>query len=266
MMKLFLPVLLSGLSFGAAAQSGGPDEGPADGQPPRWGIGVAVAINDSEFAGEGTRVIPLPLVSYNGDRFFFRGLSAGWRIVDNDNFELSVLGKFRMDGFSVDDLGRRELARNGIDYRLIEDRDKAFDVGLGMKWSGKAGELEAKLLADATDTSGGHEFSVEYGYPFQVGQGSLTPNAGVTWMSDDMTNYYYGTLDKEVARGVVDYKPGAAAIPHVGVGYFRPLGEKWSIMGSAKYSLLPDEIKDSPFVEPDTDGTASLFVGFVRGF
>ena len=66
MMKLFLPVLLSGLSFGAAAQSGGPDEGPADGQPPRWGIGVAVAINDSEFAGEGTRVIPLPLVSYGG--------------------------------------------------------------------------------------------------------------------------------------------------------------------------------------------------------
>ena len=66
--------------------------------------------------------------------------------------------------------------------------------------------------------------------------------------------------------GVVDYKPGAVTIAHVGVQYFRPIGEKWSVMAFAKYSRLPDEIADSPFMEPDTDGSASMFIGFSRGF
>lgn len=262
MMKFLLPVLLSGLSFNAVAQS----EESDGGEPRGWSLGLAAVVSDSPYAGEGTRMIPIPLVSYNGENFYFRGLSAGWRFVDTGNFELAAIGKFRFDGFSVDDLGKQELARNGIDHRLLEDRDKGFDLGLGMKWSGKAGELEAELLADATDTSGGQELSIQYGYPFQVGQGNLTPNVGASWLSDDMANYYYGTLDKEVARGVVDYKPDAVAIPHVGVNYFRPLGEKWSVMASVKYSMLPDEIKDSPFIEPDTDGTASMFIGFSRGF
>ena len=269
MMKLLWPVLLSALSFNAVAQSGGGEEGDGggpEGGPPRWSLGVAAAVSDSPYAGEGTRVVPVPLVGYNGERFHFRGLSGGWRIVNTENFELSAIGNIRFDGFEVDDLGRRELARNGLDYRLLEDRDNGFDLGLGMKWSGSAGELEAKILADATDTSGGQEFKLEYGYPFQIGQGNLTPSVGVTWMSDDMANYYYGTLDKEVARGVVDYKPDALAIPEIGIGYFRPIGEKWALMGSVKYSMLPDEIKNSPFIERDTDSTVSMFIGFSRGF
>lgn len=266
MMKFFLTALLSGLSFSAIAQSGGPDEASGEGGPPRWGVGIAVIANDSEYAGEGARVIPFPMVSYNGDRFSFRGLGAEWHFVKTDNFEISALGKFNMGGFKVDDLGKQELARNGIDYRLLDDRKGGFNVGIGAKWSGKAGELEGKLLSDVTGASSGQEATFEYSYPFEVGQGQLSPKVGVTWMSDDLANYNYGTLKKEVARGVVDYKPGSVVVPDIGVGYFRPLGEKWTLMGFAKYSILPDEIKDSPLVEQDKDGTASIFVGFVRGF
>lgn len=266
MMKFLWPVLLAGMSFGAVAQTGDEEGDGPDGGPPRWSLGLAAVIKDSPFAGEGTRVMPIPLVSYQGERFSFRGLSANYLIVESDSFELSALGKFRMDGFEVGDLGKVDLARNGVDYRLLEDRDMGFDLGLSLKWSGKAGELEVQLLADATDTSGGQEVAIEYGYPIALGKGRLTPSLGVTWMSKDMANYYYGTLDEEVARGVVDYKPGAVAIPQVGVQYFRPVGDNWALIASASYSLLPDEIQDSPLIEPDTDGTAMMFVGFSRGF
>lgn len=265
MMKRLWPVLLSGLSFHAFAQAGG-DEGEGPGGPPRWGLGLGAIVNDSPYAGEGTRVMPIPLLSYNGERFYFRVGGAGWRIVENDSFELAAVGKLRFDGFDVKDLGREELAGNGIDYRLLEDRDKGFDVGLNMKWTGSAGEIEVELLADATDTSGGQEASIQYGYPFELGRGTLTPNVGVSWQSKDMANYYYGTLAEEVARGVPDYKPGAVTLPSGGLSYFRPIGEKWSLMAFAKYTRLPDEIQDSPLIEPDTSGTASVFVGFSRGF
>lgn len=264
MKKLLCPVLLSALSFNAVAQTGEDDAQP--GGPPRWGLGLGLIANDSPYAGEGTRVMPIPLVRYSGERFYIGMGGAGWRIVENDSFELTALGKLRFDGFDADDLGREELARNGIDRRQLEDRDKSFDIGLDMKWTGRAGEIELELLADATDTSGGQEASIQYGYPFDLVKGILSPNVGITWQSEDTANYYYGTLDKEVARGVVDYKPGAVTIPHIGVSYFRPLGEKWSLMAFAKYSSLPDEIKDSPLIEADTNGTASMFIGFSRGF
>ncbi|PZQ18448.1 MAG: MipA/OmpV family protein [Rhodanobacter denitrificans] len=266
MKKRLWPVLLSGLSLHAAAQPGAADDVPPDGFPPRWSIGLAAMVSDSPYAGEGTRMMPIPLIAYEGERFYFRGITAGWRLFSGDSFELAAIGKFRFDGFDVDDLGRRELAANGVDYRLLEDRDFGFDLGLGMKWSGRAGELEVELLADATDTSGGQEVSIQYGYPFAIGQGMLTPTVGATWQSKDLANYYFGTLGKEIARGVVDYKPGSVAIGHVGLNYFRPIGSKWSLLASAKYSSLPDEIKDSPLIDRDANGSASVFFGLSRGF
>ncbi|WP_425607214.1 hypothetical protein [Pseudoxanthomonas mexicana] len=58
----------------------------------------------------------------------------GWRFVANETFEFSALAKLRPDGFEVRDLGRAELARNGIDHRLIEDREIGVDFGLAAKW------------------------------------------------------------------------------------------------------------------------------------
>jgi MipA family protein len=271
MKKLLLSALLSALPFTALAQVADPDEatsGESEQQqgPPRWNLGMAAVINDSPYAGEGTRLIPIPFFGFQGERFFVRGLSAGWQFVQNDSFELAAVAKFKLDGFKVNDLGRSELATNGIDYRLLEDRDSAVDLGLSAKWKGGFGELETEILADATDTSGGQEVSLQYSYGVNVGRGQLSPNVSAKWLSEDTANYYYGTLDKEAARGVVDYKPGSVVIPSVGVSYFRPIGKTWSLLGFAKYDLLPDEITDSPLVEPDTDGSFTVFVGFSRGF
>ncbi len=271
MKKLLLSALLSALPFTVLAQVADPDGGLPDESeqrqgPPRWSLGIAAVVNDSPYAGEGTRVIPIPLFGFQGEHFFFRGLSAGWQFVESDSFELAAVAKLKLDGFKVKDLGRSELAANGIDYRLLEDRDSAVDLGLSAKWKGGFGELETEILADATDTSGGQEVSLQYSYGFEVGKGQLSPNVSAKWLSEDTANYYYGTLDEEVARGMVDYKPGSVVIPSVGVSYFRPIGEKWSLLGFAKYDLLPDEITDSPLVEPDTDGSFSIFVGFSRGF
>lgn len=270
---LLCSALLPGVSFNAVAQTQPPDDawpqtdqqGPPPG-PPRWGAGVAAVVSDSPYAGEGTRVVPIPLLSFQGEKFRFQGITASWSLLSGEKYEFAAIAKLRFDGFKVKDLGRAELARNGVDYRLLEDRDMGVDVGLGGKWFGRAGELEVELIADATDTSGGQEASFQYGYPLAWGKGTFSPTIGATWMSKDLANYYFGTLDEEVARGVVDYKPGASTITHVGFTYLRPLGEKWALMGIARYSQLPDEIQDSPLVEADTSGTSSLFLGISRGF
>ena len=269
MKKLLLFALLAGSSAGAMAQTAPPSEdgSPPEGPPPwRWGLGVGAVASDSPYAGEGMRVMPVPLISYQGENFFFQGIRAGWQFVRNESFELAAISQFRFDGFEIEDLSRQQLAANGLDARLLEDRDHSLDAGVTAKWSGSAGELEIELLTDVTDKSGGQQYSIQYGYPIHLGPTMVTPNVGATHLSDDTANYYYGTLDEEVARGVIDYEPDAATVPYVGLNVMHFFGERWTMFAFLKYSLLPDEIKDSPLLEPDSDGSASVLIGVQRGF
>ena len=260
-------LLLTGASLGADSQekdAEARESGRDDTRSP-WAFGVGTIVSDSAYAGERSRVIPVPVVSYLGERFFIRGVSIGYQLFKDDAIQLDLLGKYRFAAFEVDDLGASELASNGIEPRLLEDRDGGVDLGFGMKWTGIAGELDFELLADATNTSGGQEVKLEYSYPISVGLGRLSPSTGITWMSQDLANYAFGTLDSEVARGVVDYRPGAATIPQVGLSFAHPLSRKWFFFGSVRYAVLPDKIRQSPLIEDGVDGEASLLLFFTRG-
>jgi MipA family protein len=232
----------------------------------RWTLGVALSASDSAYAGEDIRVRPFPLVTYDGDRVFWRGLSGGVHAFKGDSFTFDVILSGRFDGFDIEDLGRQELARNGVDASLLEDRDDGLDVGLAASWEGRAGEIKLRALADATDTSSGYEFSLDYAYPLQWGRTRVIPAVGARWMSKDLANYYYGTLDEEVARGVPLYRPDAVVVPELSVGLFRPIGDKWMLFGSVKYEFLPNEITDSPLMDHDARGAAGLRIGLSRGF
>ncbi|MET0290253.1 MAG: MipA/OmpV family protein [Pseudoxanthomonas sp.] len=232
----------------------------------RWSIGVAANARQSSYAGEGTRIRPFPLVTFEGERVFWNGLSAGFHAVKSEHFALDLVISGRFDGFDIEDLGQRELRTNGLDPALLEDRDDALDAGLALRWFGRAGQLKLRALADVTDTSAGQELTLDYGYALQWGKTTVVPGASVTWMSKDLVQYYYGITDEEVARGVTPYAPGAAVVPQVSVGFQRALGEKWKIIGAVSYQFLPSEITDSPLSEPETDGSAGLRLGITRSF
>jgi len=265
MNKVIAFALLAGASTGSMAQAS-EDSLTDDGPPQRWALGVGAIVQTSPYAGESMRVQPVPLISYEGEHFFFRGITAGWQFVDSETFELAAIAQLRFDGFEIKELGRRELAANGLDSRLLEDRDDSLDAGISASWSGSAGELELELLADVTGKSKGQEFSLQYGYTLDLGPTQITPNIGVTYLSKDMANYYFGTLNSEVARGVIDYKPDAATIPYVGVNFMRSFGNNWTFLAMLEYSVLPNKIKDSPLLERNTNGTGELIIGVQRAF
>ena len=256
-------LLILAPALAAAQQPAGEDGAPSRSP---WGIGLGAVASQSPYAGEGTRVIPVPLLSYEGERFYLRGLTGGWRLVDTPALELGLIARARLDGVDIDDLDRGQLLRNGVDPDLLDDRKRGLDAGLEAEWSGVGGELQLELLTDVSGRSRGQEASLHYGYPMRAGGGLLTPIVGATWWSSDLADYYYGTRPAEVARGVRDYRPGAVTIPHVGVSFLRPLGRTWSLVGSLRYSRLPGAIGDSPLVDPGTNHSASLFLGISRGF
>lgn len=235
-------------------------------QAPRWGLGVGAAVSDSVYAGEGTRVTPFPLLSYQGERFYWRGIQGGAHLVKRGGFSLDATLSARFDGIDRDDFGVLELAGRGIDRALLEDRDDGFDLGLAGSWRGAMGQLDLGVKGDITSTSKGHEVNLSYSYPVQWGATRIAPNIGVSHLSKKLANYYYGTLPEEVARGVASYQPGSAAVARIGIDVMRPFAGNWVFIGNIAYRKLPSKLADSPLVEKDKDGAVSAFIGVSRGF
>ncbi|RXR08266.1 MipA/OmpV family protein [Pseudoxanthomonas composti] len=255
----FASLALSTLPLAAIAQQAPRSQG-------QWSIGAAAALIDSPYAGEGTRVRPFPLVSYEGERFFLRGISGGMHLYRNEGFRLDALLSARLYGFDIDDLGRRELAANGLDADLLSDRDDGIDAGFRAVYGATWGSLTLDALHDISDTHRGYELALDYRYTWLLDRTALTVNAGNSWMSANLSDYYFGTLDEEVARGVTAYRPGSVRIPRVGLTVMHPLGAKWQLMASAEYQFLPNDLQDSPLLEADRNGMGRLVLGLSRSF
>jgi len=230
----------------------------------RWGLGAGVIAMDRAYVGEDTRIRPIPLLSYEGDRLFLRGISGGYHLFRTPEVSFDVLGSARIEGLNKDDLGFSQLASRGINRNLLEDRGDEFDLGLGFTWRGHFGELQLRALTDVTGTSKGQELALTYSRRLQLGLLTLTPLIGVSYFSDNLANYYYGTLDEEVARGVVRYRPDAVAVPQAGINLARPFGQHWVMMGGVRVLLLPDKLVDSPLIDSHT--TTSVFLGLTYRF
>ncbi|MGO1001149.1 MipA/OmpV family protein [Lysobacter sp. CA196] len=255
------------LPFGLYAQVSQVDgEQRADVPPSRWSVGIAAGVRTEVYAGEGNHSRVVPFAGYEGERFYWRGLDAGYHLLKRDGFVLDGFIAGRLDAMDADDFGAAALARRGIDRNLLEDRDDSIDAGLAASWRGAAGEVTLALKADIADKSGGYEADLSYNYPFQAGGMLFTPSVGVSVWSKDLANYYYGTLDEEIARGVVSYRPGSVAIPHAGIMLAKPFAKKWRFIANLSYQVLPDEIQDSPLVEDGTEGVGSVFMGLSRNF
>lgn len=258
-------ILLAAAGTAMAQQSGVATPSP-DAPPSRWALGLGASVSNGVYAGEGTRVTPFPLVSYEGERFFWRGISGGAHLLKRGPWTLDATLSARMDGIERGDFGQLELAERGIDRALLEDRDNGLDLGIAATWRGALGQLAFDVKGDVTGASKGYEAGIKYAYPYQWGSTRISPHVGVAHLSKKLANYYYGTLPDEAARGVVDYQPGSATIARIGVDVMRPFAGRWAFIGNVSYKKLPGKISDSPLVEKDTDGTVSAFIGVSRGF
>ncbi len=268
-MPKLITILALVFPLSALGQSGATDEWTAvdarASDEDRWTLGVGVSAKDSPYAGEGVRVRPFPYVVYEGEHVYWRGDTFGVHLARTTHFTLDAVVEGRFDGFDRDDLGRRELAENGVDATRLDDRDDTADAGVAARWAWGGHALDVGALADITDTSGGYELSADYSYRIGIGRGTIMPGVGVRWLSDDLANYYYGVRAEETFAGA-EYRPDAALVPQAGVAFVYPLAGKWRVRGLVQYEWLPDELADSPLLERGSDAVGHVVIGVARTF
>lgn len=231
-----------------------------------WALGAGVAVVERAYASKNSRVVALPLVGFEGERWFLRGTRGGIHLLRSEAFTLDALAAIRFDGIDVDDLDRGKLNGNGVDRDLLDDRDDAIDAGLSARLRQRWGVVRATATGDVSGTNDGYTVRLDYGFPLRVGTGVVTPRVGVTRWSGKLVDYYYGTSNREIERGVPAYDPGHATFASVGADLIYRLGQDWSVVGHLEYAQVPDDVQDSPLVDRNQDGAFDIMLGFNRRF
>lgn len=256
-------VLFSFFPFAALAgsNSAGDDDASA-----RWMLGIGASARAPLYLGEDGLRFVFPFVDYQGERVYLSGDAAGVRLLHREHVSINAFVAAHAEGMDAEDLSRSELAARGIDRDLMDDREFGADAGVSVVWRGAGGEFAADVRADVSGVSDGHQASLDYRYPFKIGRTALLPGVGATLLSKNLANYYYGISAKEVARGIVAYRPGEVVVPHAGLAVIVELNERWALLSGARVDAFPNAIRDSPIVDEGADVVPSAFVAVARRF
>lgn len=208
-------------------------------------IGLLGAYIDTPIKGidDEDKTAVAPLIIYEGERFFFRATSFGWKFIDDENFEFAVLaeGRFAESWDSSD-----SNALTGMD-----DRDPSLDGGI--QFTAQEGNFGAKVTAvgDLTDTHSGWEVRTEGFYQTRMGKWLPRFSLSVIYQSEDLVDYYYGVESSEAILGRPAYSPDGDVIFRLQAVTAYALRPKWTVILGTRYDFFGSEVDDSPITDDD---------------
>ena len=234
------------------------------------GGGVGFVTQPYAGAEDGVRVFPIPMISYQAERFRFEGKTLSAQLYANDRFAVSAIADWRFQSYDAED----SPVLDGMD-----DRNGTLEAGVRVTKALGGVNLSGSALVDTLSRHGGYELNATASYELSDWRPlSVRPFAGLRYQSSSLADYYFG-VDPEEATSLVcaavqgtdcfsfdrpAYETGAAVVPTLGLSARQALSRKWAVYGLATYDFLPGEITDSPIVSED--GLLSTFVGVVYLF
>lgn len=208
-----------------------------------FSLGIGVGYGDSIYQGVDGEALVMPMIQYQSGGLYFKGLEAGYRVVDSGLLEVAVMLQGRMDGYEEDD----------SDFLAgMEDRKKSLDGGVRLSANVARARISFSWQHDLLDEHKGHESTLRVAVPFPVGQTIITPFVGASYLSDALADYYYGVRPEEATSVRPAYETDAAVKTFAGVSLMYAYDSNWKGMVSFNAEGYADEIADSPIVEDDS--------------
>lgn len=216
-------------------------------------LGLGAAFSSNPYRGVDSKFLALPLLRYEGERFFVRGINAGYHLFKQEDLTLSLLGSYRMAGYDSSDSSF---------LRGMDDRDGTLEAGLQASLATSLGQLRAAILSDILDKHNGHEVKLTFSKRLPMHNYSLNPFVSVIWQSGQLVDYYYGVRAAEATLARPKYEVDSSILMQLGLMTNYILNGQWAISGRIAVTRLADRISDSPIVEDELVPSAFVGIGY----
>ena len=223
-----------------------------------FNAGIGGSWTSNEYKGMSSDGTFLPLIGYEGEHFYLRGVSGGLHLFKNEWFEFNVQLSY---------LSQHFYAGNSDSWamRRLDDRYSSMLAGLNARLLSPYGSLSVTGSMDVLGYSNGVIVDGNYSYPIVLGRLSVIPTVGVQWYDANYTDYYYGVDFGESRRsGLSEYDPSGSVAPYGQVTARFGFTENWSAFASFRALFLDKEVTNSPMVETSEKYTIGL--GLMYGF
>lgn len=221
-------------------------------------IGLGGTIITSEYKDTRLAGSTLPLLGYEGEYFYLRGVSGGLHLYRTSWFEFNAQVSYLPQHFYAD---------NSDDWamRRLDDRYSSMLAGLNTRITTPYGIVAATVSTDALGYSNGVMVDASYSYPFRLARVALIPTVGLQWTDTNYNDYYYGIKPSESRQsGLSEYNPEGCVSPYAGLTARLQFTDHVSGFASARALFLNQEITDSPMV--DTGEKYSFSLGVMYKF
>ena len=215
-----------------------------------WGLAMGIRSAKIPYKTKDDSVNDvIPLMFYDGDIFFIRGLSGGIKLYNKDAWQFSLLGRYRY--FDIPS-----------EYQNLA-QGNALDAGVQLKYRFN-NDLEANIEL-LTDDSSRYYSALNTRYKWESGSWELLPYATLRIKSADFNDHYYG-LD-----GFADPNdPTTTFNNKIGSGYDLTLGSEiryhvasnFYLLGRAQLTTLDSNTRDSVSIENGTHGEIYMGIAF----
>lgn len=240
---LALGVLIASSTFAANAES-------------TFSLGAGVGVVETPYKQYDSKVYPVPVITWESDSFWFRGLGGGYYLWNDDADQLSVMAYYSPWHFKPGDSDNSQL-------RQLDKRKSTLMAGLSYIHNTQYGFLRTSLAGDTLDNSNGIVWDLAWLYRYNAGGLTVTPGIGVEWNSENQNQYYYGVSRSESRRSGLDsYDPSDSWNPYLELTVSYRLTDNLSVYGTGRYTHMSDEIKDSPMVDKSWAGLLSTGVTY----
>jgi outer membrane protein len=207
-----------------------------------WTLGAGGAVSTSPYKSYDTQWLPMPIVSYENEYVYIRGLNAGVKIINLDFLEFSAFAGY--DGTSFD---HSDTSNSGL--KLLKNRYSSAVAGLDLRLNTPYGQFHVSGSGDLLGHSNGFTGEAGYMLSLECGPAEFIPSLGVYWGDSDYNDYYYGVSKKEAGEsGFEEYSASGGFSPYVGLTLDYSLTDKWELLLHGEYVFLSSAIKDSPMV------------------
>lgn len=205
-------------------------------------LGIGIGISQQPYKQYHNEISFLPVIDYDHQRFWFRGIGGGYKLWSEEKNQVSLIGFWSPLWF-------RPSESNDNSLRLLDKRRSTIMAGIDWNHETDFGSFYSQLAKDILNNSQSTTADVSWRYTFIGDYFSFTPAIGTMWNSNAHNRYYYGVSARESnISGLGRYKPGSSLEPYLEMSATYRLLSDWHIFLTSRYSHFSSEVKDSPMV------------------
>ena len=217
--------------------------------------GLGLGVSTEIYKGYSTRVMPLPLIGYQGENLSVFGPFVSYKLATLNDVTVSAKLSPRFQGFEASD---------SRIFAGMAKRNSSLDAGLSIDYQHNDWKLGFSSMFDTLNRSNGVELKSSIGRTFRFGPVFLAPSMSVSLLDKHHVDYYYGVSVDEVNQDRTAYIGDSALNKSLGLSVAMAIFFGGFTRLNIEYTWFDKNITHSPLVADDT--SLSLLLLFTKNF